>query len=325
MAVIGIDISKQKLDCAWLRDVSTGKVKTRVFPNRRQDFPRLLEWLEHQTGEPQEQLHVVMEATGIYHETLAYWLHAASIQVSVLNPAQVRDFSRSLGVRGKTDKKDSVVLARYGATQDPEAWQPEPEEVRKLKALAARLDALDKDIQRERNRREKAEFAMATDILRSIYDILLALTRERNRLQQEIDDHLDQHPGLKQDRALLQTIPGVGPAVSLRLLATLRSRVFESARQAAAFAGVVPVSWESGSSVRGRPRLSKAGNPKLRQSLYMSAVVGISRNPDISALYRRLIANGKSKMAALGAAMRKLIHIAYGVLKTQTEYRPQAA
>ncbi|MCE8040525.1 IS110 family transposase, partial [Halomonas sp. MCCC 1A11062] len=80
-----------------------------------------------------------------------------------------------------------------GATQRPDAWQPEPEEVRKLKALAARLDALDKDIQRERNRREKAEFVMATDILRSIDDILSALTRERDRLQREIDDHLDQH------------------------------------------------------------------------------------------------------------------------------------
>ncbi len=193
-----------------------------------------------------------------------------------------------------------MVLARYGATQQPETWRPEPEEVRKLKALAARLDALEKDIQRERNRREKAEFAMATDILHSIDDILLALTRERSRLQQEIDDHLDQHPGLKQDRSLLQSIPGVGPVVSLRLLAMLRSRVFGSARQAAAFAGVVPVSWESGSSVRGRALLSKAGNPKLRRSLYMSAVVVIRRKPDISALYRRLISNGKSKMAALG-------------------------
>jgi hypothetical protein len=96
-----------------------------------------------------------------------------------------------------------VVLARYGATQRPEVWQPEAEEVRKLKAQAARLDALGKDVQHERNRREKAEFAMPTDILRSIDDILLALTRERDRLQQEIDDLLDHHPGLKQDRALL--------------------------------------------------------------------------------------------------------------------------
>ncbi|WP_261517384.1 IS110 family transposase [Chromohalobacter canadensis] len=133
MAVIGIDVSKQKLDCAWLRDVAAGKVKTRVFPNRRQDFPRLLEWLEHQTGEPQDQWHVLMEATGIYHETLAHWLHAAGIQVYVLNPAQVRDFSRSLGVRGKTDKKDSVVLARYGATQRPDAWQPEPRKCASLR------------------------------------------------------------------------------------------------------------------------------------------------------------------------------------------------
>ncbi|WP_280951053.1 MULTISPECIES: transposase [Salinicola] len=98
---------------------------------------------------------------------------------------------------------------------------------------------------------------------------------------------------------------GVVPAVSLRPLATLRSRTFESARQAAAFAGVMSVSWESGSSVRGRLRSLKAGNPKLRQSLYMSAIVGISRNPDISALYRRLTGNGKSKMEATNRLMRR--------------------
>lgn len=192
----------------------------------------------------------------------------------------------------------------------------------KLKALAARLVALDKDILRECNRREKAEFAMATDILRSIDDILLALTHERDRLKQDIDDHIDQHPSLKRDRSLLQTIPGIGPAVSLKLLAMLRSRSFKSARQAASFAGLVLVSWESGSTVRGRPHLSKAGNPKLRQSLYVKVVVGLRCNPDISRLYRRLTGNGKSNMAALGAAMRKLLHIAYGVLKTQIEYWP---
>ncbi|MFS8153874.1 transposase, partial [Vreelandella titanicae] len=154
-------------------------------------------------------------------------------------------------------------------------------------------------------------------------DVLAALVHERDRLKQQIDDHIDQHPDLMRDSALLQTIPGIGPTVSLRLLAMLRSRSFKSARQAAAFAGLVPVSWESGSSVRGRPCLSKAGNPRLRQKLYMAAVVSLRCNPDITALYQRMMASGKSKMASLGAAMRKLIHIAYGVLKTQTEYRLQ--
>src|SRR5699024_2869705 len=196
--------------------------------------------------------------------------------------------------------------------------------VRDLKALIARLEALDVDIQRECNRREKAEITQSDAVLDSIDTILMALRSERKRLIQSIEDHIDGYPDLKKDRALLQSIPGIGPTVSLRLLATLRSRSFTSARQVAAFIGVIPIPWESGTSVRGQPHLSKAGSPKLRRLLYMAAVVSSKYNPDIARQYKRLTQRGKSPMSALGAAMRKLVHIAYGVLKHQTPYRFQA-
>lgn len=325
MAYIGIDVSKDKLDLLWLRDPERGKVKTKVFKNHPDSFPDLLSWLQATTGESVDRLHVFLEATGIYHEPLTYWLHDQGVWVYVLNPAQVRHHAQAGGVRSKTDRKDSMMLARYGYERSPTPWQPEPPEVRELKRLMNRLDALDTDIQREENRLEKAQFNCDHQAAESIQNVLTALQEERRRLLASIDDHFGNHPGLKQDRALLETIPGIGKVLSAYLTAALRSRAFTSARQAAAFFGLAPITEQSGTSVRKRARLSKAGPPKLRKKLYMAAVTATQYNPDIRAQYLQLAKRGKAKMAAIGAAMRKLVHIAYGVLKSQTVYQPQKA
>ncbi|MBO3277201.1 IS110 family RNA-guided transposase [Pseudomonas schmalbachii] len=324
MTVIGIDVSKQKLDCLWLRDPESLKIKTKVFANQPSGFAALIDWCCAQTGETAGQLRVFLEATGVYHEALAYYLHDRGVQVFVLNPAHVRDYARSLGVRGKTDKQDSLVLARYGSSHQVRRWQPERREIRELKAMIARYEALQEDLQREANRREKAEITGSSiSVLASIDTMLSALRQEAERLRQDIDDHIDRHDGLKRDRELLQSIQGIGEVLSRHLLAMLHSRDFASARQCAAFAGLVPRPWESGSSVKGRAHLTKTGQPRLRAKLYMGAIVAKRYNPTVRALYQRLLARGKAKKSALGAAMRKLLQIAYGVLKTQTHYQPQ--
>ncbi len=211
MAIIGIDVSKVKLDCLWLRDSVSLKVKSRVFPNTPAGYQALLAWMEKHTGEAAGELHCVMEATGIYHEGLAYALHEAGAWVSVVNPAQMRDYAKSLGTRTKTDKKDALVIARFGATQQPRQWLPEPPEIRQLKALIARLEAVKQDTQRELNRLEKAQVTQASaEVLTSIETVHQQLDTERVRLEILINEHIDQHPGLKQDRALLESIPGVG-------------------------------------------------------------------------------------------------------------------
>lgn len=324
MAIIGIDVSKAKLDCLWLRDSVSLKVKSRVIPNTSAGYQALLAWLEKHTGEATGKLHCVMEATGIYHEGLAYALHEAGAWVSVVNPAQMRNYAKSLGTRTKTDKKDALVIARFGATQQPRQWQPEPAEVRRLKALIARLEAVKQDTQRELNRLEKAQITqVSAEVLISIETVHQQLDAERVRLETLINEHIDQHPGLKQDRALLESIPGVGPVISQHMVALLRSRSFDAASQCAAFLGLVPVQHESGSSVRGRSRLSKAGNAQLRAKLYMAAIVATRHNPDIKVQYERLLRHGKPRMSALCAAMRKLVQICFGVLKHQTPYLPQ--
>lgn len=324
MAIIGIDVSKLKLDCLWLRDLSLGKVKSKIHPNTPKGHQALLAWSVQQTGEAIESMHFIMEATGIYHEALAYALHMAGATVSVVNPAQMREHAKSLGTRTKTDKKDSWVIAHYGATQQPRLWQPEPDEVRRLKALIARYEAVKQDIQRELNRLEKAQITQASDqVVTSIETVHRQLEAERIRLQSLIDEHIDQHPQLKQDRALLESIPGVGPVVSQHMVALIRSRGFTKASQCAAFLGLVPVRHDSGTSVHGRSHLSKAGDAHMRAKLYMAAIVAKQYNPDIKCQYERLLRNGKPKMCAIGAAMRKLVQICFGVLKHQSPYLPQ--
>ena len=324
MKTIGIDVSKSKLDVLWLREVVTEKVKTKVLSNTGPGHIQLIHWLEKSTGGPIGDCHCVMEATGIYHEELAYALHEAGAKVSVVNPAYVRDHGKSRGVRTKTDRRDSFVLAHYGATQSVGYWEPEPEAVRVLKSLIARVQALEKDCRREQARLEHTPRSGTHDrVVESIHAVIDQLDAEITRLRRLIDDHIDQNPTLKKDDELLRTIPGVGEVVSRVMLSVLHSKRFVDARQCAASLGLNPIEYESGTSIRRPPRLSKAGGARVREKLYMAAVVCTQHNPDIKRFYQRLLRNGKSKKSAVCAAMRKLVHICFGVIKHQQPYQPQ--
>lgn len=321
MFYLGMDVAKVKLDCCLLLDDASGKRKTKVVANNKSGIADLLAWVEKQHVFP-AALHVVMEGTGVYHEQAALALADASVAVSIVNPAQVRNFGRGLAVRTKTDGVDSFVLARYGALLKPSAWTPPAPEARILQALIARRDAIAYDLQRERNRQEKADATDTPALIRqSISDSIMFLSKQLAQLQQDIDQHIGRHPRLKDDLSLLQSIPAVGPQVGSNLLAVMHSHAFRSAEQLAAYLGLVPVERQSGSSVLGRARLSKAGPARIRAVLYMAAIVAKRCNPHVKAVYERLLARGKSKMSALGAAMRKLVHLCFGVLKTRQPYR----
>ena len=321
MFYLGMDVAKAKLDCCLLLDEASGRRKTKVVSNAKSGIVDLLAWVAKQNVSP-GVLHVVMEATGVYHEQAAMALADVGITVSIVNPAQVKDFGRGLAVRTKTDGVDSFVLARYGALLKPAAWTPPAPEARMLQALLSRREAITQDLQRERNRQEKAVATDTPDRIRqSLADSIEFLVKQLAELQRDIDQHIDRHPTLKDDMTLLQSIPAVGPQVGGNLLSVMHSHEFNSAEQLAAYLGLVPVERQSGSSVMGRARLSKAGPARIRAVLYMAAVVATRHNPHVKAVYDRLLARGKSKMSALGAAMRKLVHLCFGVLKTRKPYQ----
>ncbi|WP_137173491.1 IS110 family transposase [Massilia sp. HP4] len=322
MFYLGVDVSKKTLDCMLL-NTSTSKSKSKSIPNTNAGFQQLLEWLSKQ-GAP--NAHVVLEPTGVYHEPAALALADAGLTLSLVNPAQLRQFALALGFKTKTDKADSMVLARYGATQQPEAWQPPSKSARRLKALLARRDAVADDIQREQNRLEAIEFGDSpSEVRASINKSIEFLDGELKTLEAMIHAHIDDDPDLRSNKKLLESIPGVGERVSIHMTALFAAKTFTSAEQLAAYLGLVPVQWESGSSVRGRPRMSKAGPKHLRKLLYMPAVTARRWNPHIKAMSDRLLAKGKTLMTVIGACMRKLAHLCFGVINSRKPYNENYA
>lgn len=319
ISVLGIDVGKQAFHVALER--SDGKLKHKRFPNTVAGFRQLADWLAERGV---ERVHAAVEATGGYEEALAIWLHDAGHRVSVLNPAQVQAYAKSLLTRNKTDRADASVIARFVAAQDPAPWTPPAPEYRQLQALVRRLDGLKAMRQQELNRREAPE--VPDSVARSIDQVVAGLDDEIHRLQREINDHIDRHPRLQDQQELLTSIPGVGSGTAQHFLAESGDiQRFASARQLAAALGLTPQRRQSGISVQGPTRLSKTGNPRLRKALYFPAMVAATHNPVVRAFCQRLRDRGKAPKAVIGAAMRKLVHIAFGVLKHQKPFDPTMA
>lgn len=325
MFFIGADIDKRKVHCVLLLDPVTGKKHNKAVPNTPAGMEQLLAWAGKQTGGPIGDLHVIMEATGPYHETAAHTLYEAGATVSVVNPKLIKDYAKGIGHKAKNDPQDALALADYGANQHPQPWQPPPPEFRQLHALLQRLEALEKDLQRERNRQEKATISAASaKVLASLERSIAFLEQEKKRLLGEIDEHIDRHPHLRSDRDRLLSIPGIGPVLSRWALTLLQhGQRFSSAAQFAAYLGLIPSEHRSGQTVYKRPQLSKTGPGHLRAKFYMAAMVAVRYNPVVRAHYERLLKRGKCKMSALGGAMRKLAHICFGVIKNQTDFQAQ--
>jgi len=327
MNIIGIDVSKSKLDCVLICSSRPDKELEKRVTNSEQGISKLIDWCTRKANCDPSQIHAIMEATGPYHEPVALALFKGGCKVSVVNPAQIKHYGQGLGRKAKNDKQDASVIARYGFKEKPRLWQPDPEEYRHLRALLYRLDAVESDIQREKNRLEKAQAAQSPPVIsQSIERSIEFLEEEKARLEKQIKEHIDNHPHLKKDKELLESIPGIGPVLSSWMSLLLRNgQRFDAAPQAAAFVGLTPTEHKSGSTVFKKPQLSKVGPSIYRAKLYMPAIVAIKHNPDVKDLYQRLLAKGKTKMAALGAAMRKLVHICFGVIKNQSPYQPQIA
>ena len=233
---VGIDIAKLKFDVAvpfGVKSRTGDKWRNKVFVNSAAGFAAFVAWLKHLTDSP---VHACMEATGSYFEPLALYLSDAGMRVSVVNPAQIAQFGRAIGERNKTDRQDAKIIARYCQTQTPALWQVPTPEVRVLRDLMRRLEAL-VDLQRQEANRLMVATA-ATQA--SIQAVLTVLTEQITTLKAAVADHIDHHPGLRQSAALLDSIPGVGEATIAMVLAELPASIRTCVRKADAFTGLAP-------------------------------------------------------------------------------------
>ena len=310
---VGVDIAKKKFDVALLME---SKYKHKLFTNDEAGFEAFIVWLL--TFNLLSRPLICMEATGAYSQSLADFLVAKGYPVSVVNPAKVKAFAQSELSRAKTDKADAKLIARYALSMQPGLWTPPPPAIRRLQALTRRIEHLLEIQQMERNRLDTAD----ESITASINSLLNTVEDEIKTIRQAINDLINDNPDLDNRRKLLESIPGIGSATIAHLLIALSSHQgFTNAKQVVAFAGLAPYLRESG-PWSGKTRIAKSGDPILRKALYMPALCAWKHNPVIHDFCERLKANGKNGKAIACAAMRKLIHIAFGVLKSGKPFDP---
>jgi transposase len=320
--MLGIDISKHYFDVTLLKPSHKGQDPTPVssqFDNTPDGFKQLHAWLKTQRV---KQVYAGMEATGRYGDALAGWLHTHGHVVSVINPARIRAYARSVGRRNKTDALDAALIARYCLKEQPPVWSPPTQDILDLQALLKCLADLKLTRQQNVNRlKSLIPCPAAAAIVQAHIDFL---DQHIQQLQTTTRTLTQTVSPFKAQFRLLCSIPGIGPLTAMRLIAFDLLR-FDTAAAAVAMAGLNPAENRSGTACQRKTHLSKHGHADIRQALFMPALTALTYNPPVRDLAARLKAKSRHPMLIVGAAMHKLLRLAFGVLKSGLPFNPNFA
>ena len=329
MLTVGVDIAKATLEAATWQDGRAVRLGT--FEQTPAGWTALRDAIAGLQTAPadtrpatdREPVAIVLEPTGGYELAFALWARQqASWQVHRPNPARVRAWARSQGLRAKTDRQDALLLARFGASAQPAlpVWQPLASEVSELEQLLRRRDEVADWLQRERRRYEQLGVRpdASTTVRASLERLLTTLEGELADLERAITDHAQRHAELRAGEERLRTVPGVGARIALPLLVTCERYHTLTAGQGdakglVAYVGLDPQPHESGVSVWRPALISRQGDRGLRARLYMGALGALRGDNPVHAFYQRLVDRGKPKKVALVAAARKLLVWAWAV------------
>ena len=300
---LGIDVSKYTLDCCLISD---GIFYERKFYNDSSGMNKLQKWLDEHGAD--HTLHCCCEATGTYYETVAVAL-SGQYKMSVVNPRTVKGFGAAVLNRSKTDRQDARLIARYCQTMNPEEWKPPESSHRQLQELV-------RYIARTKHQRasEQTKYKIAPDFIKPhIQETINHFTKLIASLEQELQDYYRDNPEQDKRRKILKSIDGIGENSAAALCSIITDR-FDQAKQLVAYLGLGPKEHQSGTSVKGRTRISKIGKSETRAALYMPALVAYRMGafPNFTA---RLEAKGKPPKLIIVAIMRKLAVIAFHLLK----------
>ena len=316
--VIGIDVSKKKLDICALFD---GKTRKKIVDNSVSGFKSLRNWIsKNNIDDP----HFCMESTGCYSEGIAEFFHELGFKVSVVNPLQIKSFRSSKLIRQKTDSVDAQIIAEFCLQNAPAAWKPRSPEQKELHYLNVRISALKTEVNRASNALENKNLSKV--ILKSIHDEIKFLKNQIALLEDEAQKIINSNQNLKEQFDRITKIKGGGEKLALAIIADMPDvSNFQKSGQFSAFAGVSPSHFQSGSSVRGKSHISRLGSKSIRKVLYMSALVVKNHNPHFQKFVQKLQKKGKAPKVIIVAIMRKLMCILFGMLKNPSNFDPKLA
>jgi transposase len=312
MTYVGIDVAKAKLDVA----VKTSKkVRHSSVENNEKGFAKLAQTL---ASYPKAEVHICLEATNTYSFDCAEFLAKQGLKVSIVNPALVKAYAGSELCRNKTDKLDAGLIADFCAEKSPRAWTAPSEKQQTFQALYRRWETLKAMRGQELNRLDSERCQAVRD---SVQSVISYFDEQLAALEASLDVLLEHYPELQHRYDLLISIPGIGKVTAYLFLAEIDFQLFTRPNDLVAFAGLNPRHNSSG-TFKGRTTISKKGSSRLRKALYFPAIAAQQHNPLIRPLCLRLHEQGKCQLFILCAAMRKLLHLAFGVIKSNSPFDP---
>lgn len=321
--VVGIDVAKDELVCCFAtlsNDLETDLKSNAVFKNNKTGFRKLINWLKEYSKEGVKLL-FVMEATGVYHEKLAYWLHEESYILAVVLPNKISNYARTLDIRTVTDKTASEAIARFGIERNLDAWNPPNKLYSEMKQLTREREQIVsiRTIVKNQIHAEKAEAFPNISSLKRLNKRLKLLNQQEKEIKQEISVLVIQNEEVKQKINKIKTIPGIGRLTAVIILAETNGfELIKNKRQLTSYAGLDVKEKKSGISVKGKPKISKKGNRYLRKALYLPALSAVRHCEKYKDTYASLVGRHGIKMKALVAIQRKLLELAYIIYKNDS-------
>jgi len=323
--VVGVDVAQKELVVCMGRlyaDLSIELIAHKVVRNQAKGFASLLEWVK-KLKDPLVELRYVMEATGVYHESFAYFLHQQGQPLSIVLPNKISNYFRTLEVKTITDKTASEAIARFGLERKLDDWQPPKPIFKKLRQLTRERDQLvqSRTVAKNQLHAERSQAEPSKSSITRLEKQIALFNKQAQEVQSEIKELVSQEAELKKSVTLLCTICGVQTLTAATVLAETNGfELIRNKRQLTSYAGLDVKEKQSGTSVKGKAQISKRGNKYLRKCLHMPALSAIRHDPKYKTLYARLVSKHGIKMKAAVAVQRKLLEMIYTIFKTQIPY-----
>jgi transposase len=321
----GIDVAQKELVVTLGRmydDWTPELYSYKVFPNNQKGFMALVSWVKKQSAE-EVRVRFTMEATGVYHESLAYFLNENKYDISIILPNKINSYSRTLDIKTVTDKTASEAIARFGLERKLDNWVAPKPIYKRLRQLTRERGQLVEERTMVKNQlhAEQAEAEPNKGSVERIKKRIVFLNKQELEIKAEIVILTKQDESIQKSLGLLTSLPGVGQLTAAIILAETNGfELIRNKRQLTSYAGLDVREKQSGTSVKGKPRISKKGNKYLRKAMHMPALTAIRHDERFKGIFARLVSKHGIKMKAAVAVQRKLLEMMYIIYKTNTPY-----
>ena len=321
----GIDVAQNELVVTLGRkydDFSIELFAYKVFKNNEKGIISLVKWATELTNK-EIQVRYVMEATGVYHQKFAYYLEENKCDVSIVLPNKISNYIRTLELKTITDKSCSQAIAQFGLERKLENWKKPNNVYREFQQLTRERDQIvqERSILKNQIHAEKVEAVSNSKSLERMELRIQFLNKQEKEIKIDITEIINNNPDIEKVIKRLMTIPGIGELTAVIVLAETNGfELIRNKAQLASYAGLDVREKQSGTSIKGKPRISKKGNRNLRKSVHLPSLSAVKWDDNFRELYARLVSKHGIKMKALVAIQRKLLELMYVLFKNETVY-----